>query len=146
LALAAVLNGGGVVHRCGASETVLLFANHRRFLDFNETGESWKKLVDDLRREAPEKKIIIEADSQKEALLALAAGPDVLQLDKFSPQEVEDVVREAESSKSRCLISAAGGVDRDNAAAYAEAGARFIVSSAPYYARPIDVKVLLGPA
>jgi molybdenum transport protein len=146
LALAAVLNGGGVIHRGGTSETVLLFANHRRFLDFNGTGNSWKKVVADLRREAPEKKIIVEADSREEALLALAAGPDILQLDKFSPQEVEAVVREAESSQSRCLISAAGGVNRDNAALYAAAGAQFIVSSAPYYAKPMDVKVLLDPA
>jgi molybdenum transport protein len=144
LALAAVLNGGGVIHRGGTAETLLLFANHRRFLDFDGSGGGWKKVVADLRREAPEKKIVVEADSFGEALLALDGEPDILQLDKFSPREVQGVVREAEKKRSRCLISAAGGVNAENAAEYAAAGAGFIVSSAPYYAKPADVKALLS--
>jgi molybdenum transport protein len=146
LALAAVLNGGGIIHRGGTAETVLLFANHRRFLAWQGTGENWSKIVAALRREAPEKKIVVEADTCDEALLALAAEPDILQLDKFTLHEVGQIVETAAKRGIRCIISAAGGINKDNAAEYAAAGAGLIVSSAPYYAKPADVKVVLMPA
>jgi len=141
LALSAVLNGGGIIHRGGASETILLFANHRTFLDFDNSVEAWKRAVDKLRTEAPEKKIIVEAETMDEVRAALPSRPDIIQLDQFSPAGVREAVDMAEG---RCLISAAGGVTADNAADYAEAGAGLLVTSAPYYAKPSDVKVKLG--
>jgi molybdenum transport protein len=47
---------------------------------------------------------------------------------------------------ARPLIAAAGGVNAANAAAYAQAGADVIVTSAPYLARPCDVQVNLTMA
>ncbi|MDU1803205.1 MAG: ModD protein, partial [Bradyrhizobium sp.] len=43
-------------------------------------------------------------------------------------------------------IAAAGGVNAQNAAAYAAAGADLLVTSAPYLARPCDVQVRITPA
>ncbi|MDR1148274.1 MAG: ModD protein [Spirochaetaceae bacterium] len=143
LALSAVLNGGGVIHRGGTAETVLLFKNHRNFIDFGGTAKDWEKLVANLRHAAPEKKIVIEVESYKEALLALDAEPDILQLDKLKPEEIRKIAEAAACHGGRCLISAAGGIDKYNAAEYAAAGAQFIVSSAPYYAKPADVAVIL---
>jgi len=140
LALNAVLNGGGIIHRGGASETILLFANHRAFLNFDNSAEAWKRVVDQLRAEAPEKKIIVEAETMDEVRAALPSQPDIIQLDKVTPAGVREAV---ELAKGKCLISAAGGVNVDNAADYAEAGAGLLVTSAPYYAKPADVKVLL---
>jgi molybdenum transport protein len=140
LALSAVLNGGGIIHRGGASETILLFANHRAFLDFDNSVESWKRIVDKLRTEAPEKKIIVEAETMDEVKAVLPSRPDIIQLDKFSPAGVREA---ADLAKGCCLISVAGGVTGDNAAEYAEAGAGLLVTSAPYYAKPADVKVML---
>jgi molybdenum transport protein len=141
LALSAVLNGGGIIHRGSASETILLFANHRAFLDFDKSAESWKRVVDQLRAEAPEKKIIIEAETMDEVKAALPSLPDIIQLDQFSPADIKQAV---DMAAGRCLISAAGGITADNAADYAEAGAGLLVTSAPYYAKPADVKVSLG--
>jgi molybdenum transport protein len=141
LALNAVLNGGGIIHRGGASETILLFANHRAFLDFDNSVEAWKQVVGKLKTEAPEKKIIVEAETMDEVRAVIPSLPDIIQLDKFSPAGVREAVDLAEG---RCLISAAGGVTADNAADYAEAGAGLLVTSTPYYAKPSDVKVKLG--
>jgi molybdenum transport protein len=143
LSLAAVLDGGGIIHRGGASETVLLFKNHRNFLDFEGSGKDWKSTVDFLKQKAPEKKIVVEADNYDEALRAVDAGPDVVQLDKFSPEDVRKIAEYAAGRLPRPLIAAAGGVHKDNAAQYAAAGAGLIVTSAPYYAKPADVKTLL---
>jgi len=140
LALNAVLNGGGIIHRGGASETILLFANHRAFLDFDNSVEAWKRVVDRLRTEAPEKKIIVEAETMDEVRAVLPSQPDIIQLDKITPAGVREAV---DLAQGRCLISAAGGVTADNAADYAEAGAGLLVTSAPYYAKPSDVKVKL---
>jgi len=140
LALNAVLNGGGIIHRGGASETILLFANHRAFLDFDNSAEAWKRVVDKLRTEAPEKKIIVEAETIDEVKTIIPSQPDIIQLDKISPAGVKEAV---ELAAGKCLISVAGGVTVDNAADYAEAGAGLLVTSAPYYAKPSDVKVTL---
>lgn len=53
LATQAVIAAGGLIHRAGCAETVLLFANHRRFLADNQ---DWSGAIDQLRRHAPEKK------------------------------------------------------------------------------------------
>jgi len=141
LALNAVLNGGGIIHRGSASETILLFANHRAFLDFDDSAEAWKRVVGKLREEAPEKKIIIEAETIDEVKAIIPSQPDIIQLDKINPAGVKEAV---DLAQGRCLISAAGGVNVDNAADYAAAGAGLLVTSAPYYAKPADVKVKLG--
>lgn len=140
LALSAVLNGGGIIHRGGASETILLFANHRSFFGFDHSAKAWKRVVDKLRAGAPEKKIIVEAERMDEVRALLPSLPDIIQLDKFSPAEVREAV---DLAKGRCLVSAAGGLTCGNAADYAEAGAGLLVTSAPYYAKPADVTVRL---
>jgi molybdenum transport protein len=96
-----------------------------------------------MKENAPEKKIIIEADTYEEAVLSIDAGADVVQLDKFSLADFRKAAEYAASRSPRPLISAAGGVHKDNAALYAAAGADLIVTSAPYYAKPADVKVVL---
>ncbi|MCW2483497.1 ModD protein, partial [Candidatus Symbiopectobacterium sp. NZEC135] len=78
LATQAVQAAGGLIHRAGCSETILLFANHRRFL---ANGDDWPAMVSQLRRHAPERKIVVEADTPDEALAALRAAPDCIQLD-----------------------------------------------------------------
>ncbi|MHB9292436.1 putative molybdenum transport protein [Hollandina sp. SP2] len=145
LALAAILNGGGIIHRGGTGESILLFANHRHFLDFTGTSEDWKRVIGNLRAGAPEKKIIVEADTYHQAIAILDAEPDIIQLDKCSPEVVAQVVDARNRCSHTCMISAAGGLTKDNAPVYAAAGAQLIVSSAPYYAAPADVRVLLKP-
>lgn len=140
LANAAVVHGGGILHRGGGSETLLLFANHRLFA---QNSDDFAAHVDRLRQAAPEKKIIVEADSLPEALTALEACPDVLQLDKFSPEDLREIVRRAEEGGFGCLVSAAGGVTVDNITEYAATGVHLVVTSAPYYAKPADVRVVM---
>lgn len=49
----AIVAAGGLIHRAGSAETLLLFANHRRFL--TDDGD-WAHAIDLLRRRSPEKK------------------------------------------------------------------------------------------
>lgn len=135
-AVAAVKAGGAVMHRLGLSETILVFAEHRAFLD-----EPLAATVARLRRAAPEKKLITEVSSIDAALAAAEAGFDVLQLEKFAPPDVAAFVTQLATTPHRPIIAAAGGVNAGNAAAYAQAGADVLVTSAPYMAKPRDVQV-----
>lgn len=53
LATQAILAAGGIIHRGGCAETVLLFANHRRFLT---NPNDWTGAIAHLRSHAPEKR------------------------------------------------------------------------------------------
>jgi molybdenum transport protein len=140
LSIKAVLSGGAVPHRLGLSETILVFAQHRVF-----TGDaSLAEIIDRLRRRAPEKKIVVEADTLAEALAVADAGADVVQLDKASATDVATLRRHCESRTPRPLVAAAGGINAANAAEYARAGADVLVTSGPYTAKPLDVKVTMA--
>jgi molybdenum transport protein len=138
LSVKAVQAGGGIMHRLGLSETLLVFAEHRLFLN-----EASPQTIQRLRRVQPEKKIVVEVANTDEALLWAEAGVDVLQLEKFSPDMVAAcrLALQSCSHASRPMLAAAGGVRADNAAAYVASGADFLVTSAPYTASPKDVQV-----
>jgi molybdenum transport protein len=142
LSIKAILSGGAVPHRLGLSETVLVFAQHRAFT----RGASFADIIAGLRRRVPEKKIVVEADTLAEALAIADAGADVVQIDKASPADVAALRRHCDGRTPRPLVAAAGGINAANAADYARAGADVIVTSAPYTARPLDVKVTMEAA
>jgi molybdenum transport protein len=141
-AVAAVRAGGASMHRLGLSESILVFPEHRGFQD----GEPLTASVTRLRRAAPEKKLVIEVNDIEAALIAAAAGFDVIQAEKFPPVAIAVLAARLCEAPRRPLIAAAGGVNADNAAAYAQAGADVLVTSSPYLAKPRDVQVRIGPA
>jgi molybdenum transport protein len=136
MSVKAVKAGGAVMHRLGLSETLLVFAEHRLFLD-----ETPPLTVARLRRTQPEKKTVVEVGDVAEALVWAQAGADVLQLEKFSPAAVAECRTAIGALPTRPLLAAAGGVRADNAAAYVAAGADLLVTSAPFTAPPRDVQV-----
>lgn len=140
LSAKAVQAGGGIMHRLGLSETLLIFAEHRLFLT-----ESPAQTILRLRKAQPEKKVVVEVSSLAEATLWADAGADVLQLEKFTPDAVAAcrLALDSNARLSRPLLAAAGGIRADNAAAYVAAGADFLVTSSPYTAPPRDVQVNL---
>lgn len=141
LSVKAVLSGGGIMHRLGLSETLLVFAEHRLFL-----SEAPEQTIARLRLRQPEKKIVVEVSSVEEALRWAAAACDVLQLEKFTPEAVAACRLVLNNDTHRPLLAAAGGVRADNAGAYVAAGADFLVTSAPYTAPPKDVQVIFRSA
>ncbi|MFL9827917.1 ModD protein [Rhodoplanes sp. SY1] len=142
LSIKAILAGGAVPHRLGLSETVLVFEEHRRFLKDLAPAE----IVARLRRFVPEKKVVIEVAGVDEGVAWARAGADVIQAEKFSPEAIAALVAALKEAAPTTIVAAAGGVTPDNAGAYASAGARVLVTSAPYTAKPRDVQVVLEPA
>lgn len=142
LSVKAVLSGGAVPHRLGLGETILIFPEHRAFL----AGTAETALVAAARRRAAEKKIVVEVGSVAEAVAFAEAGADVIQAEKFTPDLVAALRGAIGRLVPRPLVAAAGGINADNAAAYAAAGADILVTSAPYWAKPRDVAVRIEAA
>ena len=139
LSVKAVLAGGGEVHRLGLAESVMLFAEHRQFFD---DPRDLAAIIATVRRHAPEQAVMIEVATVEEALAAAKAFADVIQLEKFSPDEIHQVVSGiSRRPDGRPVIAAAGGINPGNAAGYAASGADVLVTSSPYYARPADIQV-----
>lgn len=142
LSIKAIIAGGAAPHRLGLSETILIFAEHRAFLD----RQSAPAVIARARRGAPEKKIVVEVSSLDEALVWAGAGADVIQTEKFSVETLSALAAGLAASGRKPLLAAAGGINAGNAAAYAAAGADILVTSAPYSAPPLDVAVRIERA
>lgn len=137
--LKAVYAGGGVPHRLGLSDSILLFPEHRAFL----AGDAAAAIAR-LKAAFPEKKTVAEVVDIAEAVSLSRAGIDVLQLEKFTPEAVAETAAALAALPSPPVLAAAGGVNASNAEAYVRAGARILVSSSPYWARPADVSVRIS--
>jgi len=142
LAARAVWAGGAVMHRLGLSETLLVFPEHRAFVPDAELDARLRQL----RQAQPEKKLVVEVGSAADAMRAARAGAEVIQLERFSPDALAALRHELQAAGLAVLLAPAGGVTAANAVAYARAGADLLVSSAPYFAPPADVKVVISPA
>lgn len=140
VAIKAILAGGAVPHRLGLSDSVLLFPEHRALL----ADLPLEAQIARLKAGCPEKKVVIEVTDVGQAMEAARAGADVVQLEKFSPDAVAQVV--AGVAPLGLTVAAAGGIGAANARDYAAAGAHILVTSAPYSAPPADVAVAIGPA
>lgn len=139
LAAQAVEAGGGVMHRLGLSETLLVFPEHRALMKSDE----WPQRLAALRQSQPEKCVVVEVGTVADALYCAQLAANVLQLERFSPEQLRDLRRQLCDTGLRATLAPAGGVIRANALAYAEAGADLLVSSAPLFAPPADVKVAI---
>jgi molybdenum transport protein len=137
LSVKAVKAGGATMHRLGLSESLLLFQEHRLYLN-----ESPSATVARFKAAEPEKKLIVEVTDLSGALVWANAGAEVLQLEKFSPEAVAECRTELVQAGLRTVLAAAGGIRSENAAKYVDAGADLLVTSAPYTAQPKDVQVI----
>jgi molybdenum transport protein len=139
-ALRAINAGGAAPHRLGLSDYILVFGEHRALLDPSvPLAEHFARL----KASAPERRLAAEASTFDGALELAQAGAEIVQVDKMTPEQVGAVAAAFAKMSPRPRLAAAGGVNPTNAAAYAAAGADLLVTSAPYYAPPRDVKVTI---
>jgi molybdenum transport protein len=131
LAVKAVQAGGGIMHRLGLSDGLLLLPEHRIFVD-----ASVDDMVARLRKAQPEKKLVSLVSNLEEAMAFALAGSEILQLDHFTPEGVRQAKLALHNSRLHPMLAVSGGVNAANAVAFADAGADVLVSSAPYQAPP----------
>lgn len=142
----AVMAGGAFPHRLGLSETVLVFEQHLAFFGgFNRFVEEMPRI----KARCVEKKLFVEADAQRALALARASsdghGVDGIQLDKVPVGDLADLVKRLREIDPRITIIAAGGIDPQNASAYAACGVDGLATTAPFTAKPVDMSVRMRP-
>ncbi|GGZ83428.1 ModD protein [Ignatzschineria indica] len=138
LAINGIVAGGAVPHRLGLSETILIFKQHRQFLG---SDEALAAKIAEIRHLACEKRIVIEADSMEEARRFAKMGVDIIQFDKLSVEALKEAVAELRIHYPDLHILAAGGINGSNIEQYCQTGVNGIVTTAPYYAKALDIKV-----
>lgn len=145
VAIKATMAGGAWPHRLGLSETLLVFPQHRALLP----GDGWEAVGMALRQHTgglAEKKVVIEASTLEEALLAAEAGADVIQFDKVTPASLHEWCPALRERHPGLKLLAAGGIRKENAADYAGSGVDGLVTSSLYYGPPADIGVGIGKA
>lgn len=141
VAIKAIMAGGALPHRLGLSESILVFPHHTVFLG------GLKPFLDKLgalKKRAPEQKVLVEAETPEEGLLIARSGADVVQVDKMSIATLSKLVLDIRASCPDVAISAAGGINIDNAAAYAATGIDIIVLSSVYFGKPSDISAVIN--
>ena len=134
----AVLAGGGVNHRSGLYDAILMKENHQVFLPQEKIGE----VIQRCRQEFPEFSLVVEADSVDLAIQLLRQPIDRVLLDNMSPQQVAMVIQKRAELGSGVGLEASGGVTLERARALAETGVEWIsVGSLTHSARALDMSL-----
>lgn len=129
LCMRGVLDGGGLPHRLGLSETILFFPQHRiLYKDFNE----FLKAIKGVQLRSPEKRVAVESETFEEAKELLDAGIELLQIDKADPEILKKIVDYKNSNDAKAYILASGGIGLSNVKEYASSGVNGIVTSKIY--------------
>ncbi len=131
----AVMVGGGLPHRAGLDDSILVFDNHVVL------AGGWERVLSALREASIGAARVwgVEVRSLEEALEAARAGAGFVQFEKVEPSVLKRYVEVLRREAPWLRIGAAGGIDEGNVAEYAAAGIDFIVTSAVYHAKPVDV-------
>jgi nicotinate-nucleotide pyrophosphorylase (carboxylating) len=136
---AAVAAGGGVNHRMGLDDAILIKDNHAALV--GGVGEA----VGRVQKAQPGMAIEVECQSAGEVGEAMAAGATRLLLDNMTPEELRVAVAAARTKGDGPELEASGGITLQNAAAVAATGVDFISVGALTHSAPaLDLSLEIG--
>jgi nicotinate-nucleotide pyrophosphorylase (carboxylating) len=108
----AVEVGGGDTHRFSLDDMILLKDTHLKYYN----GDVEKLLKETRTNASFTKKIEIEIEKVEDVLVAAQNGADIIMLDNFTPDEVEDAISLLKNNnfRKKVLIEVSGGIDEEN--------------------------------
>lgn len=134
---AAVRAGGGVNHRAGLYDEVLIKENHAALA--GGVGEAVRRA----RNAAPGVPLEVECRNGAEIDEALAAGAQRILLDNMTPAQLRAAVRHVDG---RATLEASGGVTRESIGEIAATGVDCVSVGALTHSAPaLDLSLLLEP-
>ena len=143
----AVRMGGGVNHRMGLDDAAMLKENHLAW------AGGVKPAIAAVRASAPwPARVIVEAETEQEAVEAVTAGADAVLLDEFTPEQLISLVPRlrqlaVERAGSGAVVLEASGIQPGDLRAYAATGIDLISTSAPVTrSRWLDLSMRFAPA
>lgn len=148
----AVKTGGGMNHRIGLYDAILLKENHislaggvKAALDQANAYAALHAKPNALtayEEAVPARAtdtvlpIQIEVRDERELRQALSAGAESLLLDNMTPAEAKRCVDLARSLQPECAVEISGGITLENVRAYAETGADYLSSGSLTHSAP----------
>jgi nicotinate-nucleotide pyrophosphorylase (carboxylating) len=134
----AVTCGGGMNHRMGLFDGVLIKNNHLAF------HASVARAIEEARKRLGHLvKIEVEVRNQTELRTALDAGADVILLDNFTPADTRAAVQMV---NGRVPIESSGGITLETVRDFAEAGVDYISIGALTHSVPaVDIHLRVTP-
>ncbi|MBP2324064.1 nicotinate-nucleotide pyrophosphorylase (carboxylating) [Kibdelosporangium banguiense] len=116
----AVRHGGGVNHRLGLGDAVLIKDNHVL------AAGSITAALTAARLHAPQLPCEVEVDDLDQLDEALALRAELVLLDNFTPDQCAEAVRRAKAAGGITRLEASGGLTIDVARAYARTGVDYL--------------------
>ena len=139
--------GGGVNHRMGLYDMVLIKDNHVDYA--GSMTQALTNVQDYFQEGGALVPVVVEVRSMSELDEALVAASDVgltltrLLLDNFTPEEVNKAVRHV---GGRLPLEASGGIDLTNLRAYGNAGVDFVsMGSLTHSVKSLDLSLKTRP-
>ncbi len=114
----AVEIGGGLPHRQGLYDGILIKDNHLAISGIKECVEKAKS-------KNPGMDVEVEVTTLDDAAEAISAGADIILVDNLSPEQAKEVIEGLRKSglRDKIKIELSGGINRDNLEGYAGVGA-----------------------
>jgi nicotinate-nucleotide pyrophosphorylase (carboxylating) len=133
----AVRCGGGVNHRFGLDDAILIKDNHIAL------AGGIRCAVEKVRAHHPGLSIEVEADTLAQVDEALAAGADTILVDNMPLNDIRDAVIRC---AGRAKVEISGGVTLDRIPALATTGADFASAGALTHSAPaVDISFDIAP-
>jgi len=132
----AVRCGGGVNHRFGLDDAILIKDNHVAACGGVANAVTRAKAY-----AGHLMKVEVEVDTLAQFDEALASGPDVIMLDNFSIADLNEAVRRNQASGAgKVVLEASGGINFDTVRAVAETGVNVIsIGALTHSATVLDI-------
>jgi nicotinate-nucleotide pyrophosphorylase (carboxylating) len=135
----AVRAGGGVNHRMGLYDGILIKENHLATLGANGIEQAIERAHRGARHLV---KVEVEVGSADAAEAAMRAGADAILLDNMPVAEMREAVKRVRSYSGHVIIEASGSVALDNVREIAETGVDIIsVGKLTHSAPAVDISL-----
>jgi nicotinate-nucleotide pyrophosphorylase (carboxylating) len=121
----AVRCGGGMNHRLGLFDAVLIKDNHLAGLTPKEVADTLREVMKKCAAEPSVRFVQVEVDTldQLDAIFALGkAGPSMVLLDNMTPEMLREAVARREAMQPDLVLEASGGITLESVRQVAETG------------------------
>ncbi len=119
----AVVVGGGLMHRMGLYDMVMIKDNHLKVFK-----DDVRKALEAAKKANIKSKIEVEATHMDDAIQAARSGADVVMLDNMAPKMIPPIIKELKKLglRDNVLIEVSGGINLKNIGRYARLGIDWI--------------------
>lgn len=136
----AVLCGGGINHRIGLYDAVMIKDNHIASLSKTSDTPIREGVTRARKNVGNSIKIIVEVDTLNQMVEALTVSPDVILLDNMDLQKLKKAVQLRNKTMPQILLEASGGVNLKTVQKIAKTGVdRISVGALTHSVKALDI-------